>query len=233
MTAACLAPRIALCDRMVHLRYSGRPAAEQREALFGILLADPIVTRALEAAARLDLPDWWIVSGVLYNTVWNALTGRTSGYGIKDIDLFYCDASDLSWEAEDAVIRRGAKAFAELPLPVEIRNQARVHLWYESRFGIPCPRIECSKDSIDRFASKTHAVALRLKRDGDLELYAPYGLDNIFSFRIVPNPVADNRDTHEAKAARAKANWPEITVVPWCSLTAAAWPAINHKESKQ
>ena len=49
----------------------------------------------------------------------------------------------------------------------------------------------------------------------NLDLVAPFGLDDIFSFRIVPNRAIDNRATHEEKAARAKRQWPEITVIPW------------------
>ena len=200
---------------MDHLRFSGLPFENQREALHAILRADPLVRAALEAARRLDLPDWWVVSGALYNTVWNALTGRPSGHGIKDVDLFYFDAAELSWEAEDAVIRRAAPLFADLPVPVEIRNQARVHLWYESHFGQPYPPLGSSRDGIDRFACTTHAMGARLDGDGALDLYAPFGLDDVFSFRLVPNRVLDNRATHERKAARALPLWPELTVVPW------------------
>ncbi|ESZ66697.1 hypothetical protein X727_27060 [Mesorhizobium sp. L103C119B0] len=65
------------------------------------------------------------------------------------------------------------------------------------------------------FASKTHAVGVRYDADGQLEVVAPFGLDDLFAFRITPNRLMDNRRTHEAKGARAKACWPEITVVPW------------------
>ena len=50
---------------------------------------------------------------------------------------------------------------------------------------------------------------------GSWELVAPFGLDDIFSFRITPNRVMDNNQTHVAKGARAKECWPEIEVVPW------------------
>ena len=43
----------------------------------------------------------------------------------------------------------------------------------------------------------------------------PFGLDDIFSFRIAPNRALDNQRTHEAKGRRARECWPEITVVPW------------------
>jgi hypothetical protein len=90
-----------------------------------------------------------------------------------------------------------------------------VHLWFEQRFGHPYPKLGSSADALARFASRTHAVGVRLWADDSLDLVAPFGLDDIFSFRIVPNKAIDNRVTHQEKAARAKRQWPEITVIPW------------------
>jgi hypothetical protein len=53
---------------------------------------------------------------------------------VKDYDVFYFD-EDLSWEAEDAVIQHLGVLTNDLGVTVEIRNQARVHLWYKQRFG--------------------------------------------------------------------------------------------------
>lgn len=197
------------------LRHSGLPFEEQRTRFLDIVLADPLIGEVLRYATALALPDWLVVSGVLYNTVWNHLSGRPSGHGIKDIDLFYFDASDLSWEAEDAVIRRVASTFADLPVPVEVRNQARVHLWYEKRFGNTYPQLGSSVEALSYFASKTHAVGVRQETDGRYDLVAPFGLDEIFSFRIVPNRMLDNAATHAEKGERARQNWPEIEIVPW------------------
>ncbi|CCV09946.1 nucleotidyltransferase family protein [Mesorhizobium sp. STM 4661] len=200
---------------MDHLCYSGLSLERQRTAFLDVVSADPLLGETLARARALDLPDWLVVSGVLYNSVWNHLTGKPSGYGIRDVDLFYFDESDLSYEAEDGVIARAAPVFAGLPLPVEIRNQARVHLWYPLKFGRTCPRYTSSSHSLSYFASRTHAVGVRMDNDGQLQLVAPFGLDDIFSFRITPNRVMDNRQTHETKGARAKESWPEISVVTW------------------
>jgi len=194
-----------------------------------ILADDPVTARALAEARAFALPDWWIVSGAIYNTVWNALTGRPPGHGLKDIDLFYFDA-DTSYAAEDRVIRRGAAHFNAQP-PVEIRNQARVHLWYEDHFGHPRAPYESCRHSIENFASQTHAVGVRLGDDG-LEVRAPFGLEAIFDIRMVPNPCNLNRATHEAKAARCKALWPELTIEPWPGNTVIRatpfqdWPGL-------
>ncbi|MGX5829614.1 nucleotidyltransferase family protein [Mesorhizobium sp. 43Arga] len=200
---------------MDHLRYSGLPFDVQRSAFLDIAADDPLLAETLARARDLALPDWLVVSGALYNSIWNHLTGKPSGYGIKDVDLFYFDESDLSYEAEDAVIRRAAVQFEGLTLPVEVRNQARVHLWYEARFGDTYPRLSSSAEALSYFASKTHAVGVHFGADGQLHLVAPFGLDDVFSFRVMPNRALDNRKTHETKGARAKANWPEISVVPW------------------
>ncbi|MGZ9810341.1 nucleotidyltransferase family protein [Pseudoroseicyclus sp. H15] len=198
---------------MSHLRYADASPEAQRAALIQIVRASPKLMRAFHIAREMALPDWWIVSGALYNQVWNALTGRPELHGVKDIDLFYFDP-DTSWEAEDRVIRTGARLFPEDP-PVEIRNQARVHLWYEQHFGQPCPPYANAREPIAAFACRTHAVGMRLREDDDFEVEAPYGLGDIFSFRVTPNPIRPNRLTHETKAARQKALWPELTIEPW------------------
>jgi uncharacterized protein len=198
---------------MKHLRYSGLSGDAQREALFSIVRASPVLVRTLALARDLSLPDWWLVSGAIYNQVWNHLTGRPEMYGVKDIDLFYFDP-DTTYDAEDHEIRRAEAVFRSGP-PVQLRNEARVHLWFQDRFGYPYPQLTSAKQGIDHFACRTHCVGLRLEADDSLTLYAPYGLDDIFSFRLTPNPVLNNRATHESKGARQRALWPELVMIPW------------------
>lgn len=198
-----------------HLRYSGLPFGVQRSALEAIIRANPVLMDVLEGLRATGLLDCWLVSGAIYNEVWNSLTGRPALTGVKDVDIAYFDASDLSYEAEDRVIRQFETLFSHLPVPIEPRNQARVHLWFPERFGQPYAPLKRTVDMLVRFASRTHAVAARLEPDGSMAIEAPFGLDPIFSFRIEPNHVLDNRAAHESKAARAKAVWPELTVVPW------------------
>lgn len=198
---------------MRHLRLAGRPPPDQEAALFEIVRASPGLMAALEAGRRLAAPQWRLVSGAIYNQVWNSLTGRPDLYGVKDVDLFYFDP-DTSYEAEDRWIRRAAAVFPATP-PVEARNQARVHLWYAARFGRPYPPLANVEAGIDRFSACAHAVGLRLEPDGRLDLYDPFGLDDIFAFRLRPNPAVDSRETYLAKAERQRRIWPELTVEPW------------------
>ena len=197
-----------------HLRFSGATGQAQREALVAIIRAEPTLMRVLDTIRALALPDAWLVSGAIYNCVWNSLTGRPALHGVNDIDIIYFDA-DLSWEAEDRVIKALEQALDGLPVPVQPRNQARVHLWFPGKFGTPFAPLASSAEMLGRYASKTHAVGVRLEADDTLTVLAPFGLDDVFSFRITPNPVLANKKAHEAKAARALSIWPEITVLPW------------------
>jgi Nucleotidyltransferase len=42
--------------------------------------------RVLSVARHLNLPDWLVFSGAVYQPVLNHLTGRSLDYGIKDYD---------------------------------------------------------------------------------------------------------------------------------------------------
>ena len=68
-------------------------------------LRNPVNKVIVDELFHLALPDAWLVSGCLVQTVWNVRTGRAVDYGIADYDIFYFD-HDNSWEAEDNVIRR-------------------------------------------------------------------------------------------------------------------------------
>ena len=119
----------------------------------------------------------------------NHLTGRPLDYGIKDYDLAYFDPADLSYEAEDAVIRRVKAAFNEpLRSMVEVRNQARVHLWFEAKFGEAYSPLSCAAEALERFTSATFAVGVRLEPGDRLHVEAPVGLADLFALRPRPNP---------------------------------------------
>ena len=88
------------------------------------------------------------------------ITGQPPEVGILDYDLAYFDDSDLSWEAEDRIIQLGNKIFAGLPAPVQIRNQARVHLWYPRKFGTACPPHASTEAAIDTFEATNASVGV-------------------------------------------------------------------------
>jgi hypothetical protein len=185
---------------------------ELRERLTAILRAMPPLMQVLSVARGLCLPDWLVFSGAVYQPVLNHLTGRVLDYGIKDYDLGYFDMSDLSYEAEDAVICRVKAAFDEPSRSmVEVRNQARVHLWFEAKFGEAYGPLSCTAEALERFTSPTFAVGVRLEPDDRLHIEAPFGLADLFALRLRPNP---RRKTvgFARTSADVRRRWPELVI---------------------
>jgi hypothetical protein len=179
-----------------------------------LLAGSPRVMQVLQTIRGLDLPDWRLFSGAVYQTVWNALTERDPDHGIKDFDIGYFDP-DTNWEAEDAVIKHAAAAF-EPPLRtlVEVRNQARVHLWFENKFGEPYPALASTDEALTRFVCPAFAVGVRLEADDSLTVSAPFGLIDVFTMRLRKNPSRAISDAaFDRITTSAKSRWPEAQII--------------------
>lgn len=181
--------------------------------LAAIVRADPGLMHVLTTVRGLDLPDWRVFSGAVYQSVWNAVTGRPLGYGVRDYDLGYFDP-DVSWDAEDVVIRRVATAF-EPPFRemVEVRNQARVHLWFEGKFGEPYAPLTGTDEALARFVAPAFAVGVRLEPDDTINIAAPFGLEDVFGMTLRPNPERGLARGWDRVVANARTRWPELTVI--------------------
>jgi uncharacterized protein len=182
------------------------------DEFLAVALRNPVNEIIADELFRLALADAWVVSGCLVQTVWNVLTKRAVDYGINDYDIFYFD-SDTSWQTEDAAIRALQGRLAHLGVTIELRNQARVHLWYPEKHGLPYPALRCSSEGIDRFLTKNTQVGIR-RTAGGYDVYAPNGFDDIAGLIVRPNPGANfSAENYAAKAARWKKLWPELTVL--------------------
>ncbi|KAJ0125276.1 fad binding domain protein [Diaporthe amygdali] len=205
------------------------PHTEEEAARFcAALERNTTLMEVLRRAATLNLPGWYLAAGALTQSVWNYITHQDPEKGIDDYDLIYCDDSDLSWEAEDFVIQEGMRIFADLPTRVEIRNQARVHLWYPQKFGIPCPRHTSTEGAITSWLSGTALFGVRLLADGDWKVFAPWGFADILNLTVRPNPASGNRTVYEKKAARWQAIWPDLKIIPW-----PATPSLDAQEEEE
>ena len=176
-----------------------------------LVLAHDTNRLILERLPALDVSQAWLVAGCLFGPVWNALSGQPPGANIRDYDIFYWDP-DTSWEAEDAVIRRADDLFADLGIVHQVRNQARVPLWFEQRFGQPWPSTSRSADSIARFVVSGTCVGVRPRGHDSFDLVAPKGFDDLFSGILRLNP--DNPTPHlfRTKCKSYLRRWPWLTM---------------------
>ena len=187
---------------------------DKREGFLDIVLANKTIQELTDRLAELKLPDSFIAAGCLCQTVWNHVAGFPPSHGILDYDVLYCDLNDLSWEGEDRIIRRCAAAFADLGVEVQVRNQARVHIWYPEKFGVPHRPFRNTREAIDNFLHRCSAFGLRKTLSG-YDIYAPFGFDDVFGMVVRPNYHHDLPGRYWEKANRWRRTWPGVTVMPW------------------
>ncbi len=176
--------------------------------------ANPAVARVLDNWAAIDLPDSWLVAGSVVQSYWNAAHGLPPHHGIDDVDVVYFDPDDLSEEAEAEHASRISAMFDGAGVRFDVKNQARVHLWYESRFGIPIQAYRSSRDAIDTFPTTAGAVGVR-PQHGSLEAYTSFGFDDLLGLVVRPNKRLVTEEVYSAKVARWKPLWSKLRIVGW------------------
>lgn len=182
-----------------------------------LLRRNQLITDLLERSSKLNVPNWAFGAGFLQQTVFNIHHGMPALSGIKDIDWVYFDASDLSEDAERRVIEHVQTELKDIPIPLDIKNQARVHLWYERKFGYSIRAYESLEDAIATWPTTSTAIALT-KQNDDVRIIAPFGLADLMSMSIKPNKRQITEAIYNAKINRWKTIWPNLSIHAWESV---------------
>ncbi len=186
----------------------------ETEQLLEILEKNKDVQLIFERIRELDIPNWYLGAGGVAQTVWNIRHGFDPENGIKDYDLVYYDANDISYGAEDIFIQRGNEIFKDISAPVEIRNQARVHLWYEKHFGKTIDQYNSVEEAIHAWPTTATSVGVR-KIDDKYHVCAPFGLSDLLGMVIRANKAQITEEIYQNKVDRWIKIWPNLKIIPW------------------
>lgn len=179
-----------------------------------VLRANPVCAAILDGAGALGMPDWYLGAGAVAQTVWNRAHRRDPGADIADYDLVYFDPDDLSEAAELAAERAASAAFRRFGVRMDVTNEARVHLWYEDKFGVKLEPYASVQAAISTWPTTATSIGVA-SRDGRFRVHAPFGTDDLWALVVRPNKTLVTRSVYEAKVARWSAIWPLLTIVPW------------------
>jgi hypothetical protein len=187
---------------------------DQHERIRSAILASPLLRPIIDGWDNVALPDCWLVAGAIAQTVWNRTFDLPSTHGISDIDIVYFDSDDLTENGEARQAGRIRAAFSHLPVWIDVKNEARVHMWYEAKFGHQIMPYTSTAEAITTFP--TTATAIGVKPIGDsLLLNAPFGADDLVNGVVRANKKQITREIYDAKTARWISVWPDLSVVPW------------------
>jgi len=186
---------------------------DQQTRLIEMLMSSKAIGTLLRRSGRIQVPNWYVAAGSIPTVVWNCLTGHPPDRLLNDIDLIYFDNTDLSEGAENVAGDSLRTLFADLSHPLDVKNQARVHLWYRDKNGQPIPAYNSSEEAIDLWLSVT-AVGIRCD-NGTFNVYAPFGLNDLFSMQVRPNRKIISRDHYDRKIESWQQQWPEVEAQPY------------------
>ena len=184
------------------------------DELKGVLHCNPVLSEVLGKWDEVALPDCWIVAGAIVQSYWNAVHEFPALHGVSDVDLIYFDPNDLGEKSESHHAARIAELFDNESVRFDVKNEARVHLWYEGKFGYPIEPYTSSENAIDTFPTTAGCVGVRPK-GGALESYASFGFGDLLNLVVRPNKRQITREIYDEKTSRWRELWPLIKIIEW------------------
>ncbi len=159
--------------------------------------------------------DYYIGAGALAQTVWNYMTNRSLNYGINDIDITYFNKDRLEETDEIEIKENLKKELGSFPLWLDVKNQARVHIWYKEKYGYEIEAYKTIEEAITTWPTTSTAIGVRRINKKNWKLYVPYGLNDLFDLKVVANPKQITESIYIKKVERWRTEWPELKVVDW------------------
>lgn len=179
-----------------------------------ILKKDPDLWQLITAASALNIPNLYVGGGSLAQSVWNHLFHKSIGYGFSDVDIVYFDG-DLSEEKEKRVRNQISAALSPNRYDVDVKNEARVHLWYQAHFGMSIKPYSSTEDAISSWPSTATALGVYLDKKQKLQVFAPYGMNDIYKGIMRPNKQMITKAMYDKKVTKWSQKWPELDVKEW------------------
>ena len=200
---------------MKKLIEKNKPLNEQIKILEKILLQNEKLKEVLIRLEKTSIKKYpyYVGAGAINQTVFNYYHGYESDYGIKDYDIVYFD-EDTSYEAEDVIIKDLEERLKNIDVVSDIKNQARVHIWYNPKYGTNREPYTSCEDAVSSWGSTVTCIGIR-KEQGKLVVYCPYGLDDLFSLTIRPVKRYFDKESYEARCKRWKAKWDKLNIIEW------------------
>lgn len=187
----------------------------QLKTLESIIMLNKILSEIIMRAKTLDIDNYYIGAGCITQTVWNYLSNNTLNYGIKDIDFIYFDDKNLDFRTENKVISKVKELYSDLEVEMDVKNQARVHLWYKSHFGYDIEPYTSLESAINTWPTTATAIGVREQENNKLQIYAPFGLNDLFGKIVRANKAQITEEIYNNKVENWLRKWPDLKIIQW------------------
>jgi hypothetical protein len=181
---------------------------------FSIIKQNEDLMKVFDALDKLAITNYYVGAGAIAQSIWNYKTGKDINFGISDIDIVYFDPTNNSKEQESKLRESLKDILGDFPLWLDIKNQARVHLWYKEKFGYDILPYESLEAAINTWPTTATAIGVRKIKE-DWVIYAPFGLKDVMNLRVIANSRSITEEIYMNKVMKWKVKWPELDFLEW------------------
>lgn len=191
--------------------------SKQNEILINILKRNTNLMKVLDFIETLNLPNYYIAAGSVFQTVWNYFDNVDLNNNIKDIDVIYYDKSNLDVNKDIEICNKVIDFCKEnnLNYEIDVSNEARMHLWKKVHENKDVEQYKNSEDAINHWIANIHAIGIT-KINNELYVYAPFGLSDIYSKTIRPiKHKYNSKELYDKKVKSWSSRFDNLNIVEW------------------
>ncbi|WP_336042675.1 nucleotidyltransferase family protein [Acinetobacter dispersus] len=180
--------------------------------LFELITQSPVLSAILQTLSRLH-PHAYLSAGVLRNTVWAYLHGQSFDLQYSDVDVIYCDATEMDQHSQKQLQHNLERLFPQQQW--DVVNQALVHTWYRGENGKRIQPLTSVEHALSLWPDTATAIAVRVNASGELELIAPFGLQDLFELKLRWNSALVSYATFKKRVDSKQwlQQWPQLQEV--------------------
>jgi len=182
--------------------------------LINIIKNNTSLMKVFDVLEEIGLENYYLGAGAITQTIWNHKSNNDPTYGISDIDIVYYDEDALEKMHEEVLQKKLLDRLPDFSLWLDVKNQARVHLWYEDKFGYKIKPYLSVEAAIDTWPTSASAVGIRRKNNKWM-VYAPFGLEDLFNMVVRANNRQITEEIYITKVKKWQGKWPSLTYVEW------------------
>lgn len=171
------------------------------------------ILRVLEQYSKenQDFKNYYLAAGCINQTIFNYYHNYDLDYGIGDYDIVYYD-EDTSYEKEDIIIKDLKERLKHLDLKFDIKNEKRVHIWYNEKYKTNRKEYESVEDAISKWGTTITCLGVRMENN-KLIVCAPYGLNDLFNLILRPVKIDFTKEDYEKKVTKWTNKWELLKVI--------------------
>lgn len=190
---------------------------EQNKKVIEILSKNTKIMKILKFLYEMKVPNFYIASRSVFQTIWNYMEGNPLDNNIKDVDIVYFDQKHTTKEHEDTLEKK-LKSFIEkenINLDIDVHNEARMQLFKKPNENPNIDYYENAEDAIRFWTATVQAIGITMDGSG-LKVFATYGVFDIFSKTIRPikHPICSKKLYYKKVKSWSK-RFKDLTIGEW------------------